>query len=162
MPLDQVRLGTPPLGQDGDDPRTAFTRINTNFKNLDDFGFSGPVQRAVTNLDDAIAPGWYSALTGTASSLPPGITKPLLFVATTPAGDIVQRATDVVTGTSAERIFGFAAGAWTAWRVLGTAAAANLTTTATDATLGRVIKVGDFGLGSVRKEMSQTPHGTSQ
>lgn len=57
MALDQIRLGTPPSGQDGDDARTAFNRINANFKSMDDWAITGPVNRTVTNLNDAVAPG---------------------------------------------------------------------------------------------------------
>ncbi|WP_176509401.1 MULTISPECIES: pyocin knob domain-containing protein [Pseudomonas] len=153
MALDQIRLGTPPSGQDGDDARTAFSRINANFKSMDDWAITGPVNRTVTNLNDAVAPGWYAALSGSAANIPPGITYPLIYVTTHPNGFILQEARDVITGKPAWRSYNANVSAWGTWRPglstldVGTAAAATLTTSALDDTVGRVLKVGDFGLG---------------
>ncbi|WP_060507161.1 pyocin knob domain-containing protein [Pseudomonas sp. NBRC 111124] len=153
MALDQIRLGTPPSGQDGDDARTAFSRINANFKSMDDWAITGPVNRTVTNLNDAVAPGWYAALSGSAANIPPGITYPLVQVTTHPNGFILQEARDVITGKPAWRSYNANVSGWGAWRPglstldVGTAASGVLTTSNYDDTAGRVLKVGDFGLG---------------
>ncbi|WP_054886643.1 pyocin knob domain-containing protein [Pseudomonas sp. NBRC 111130] len=154
MALDQIRLGTPPTGTDGDDARTAFTRCNNNFKSLDDWGITGVMTRNITNLNDANQPGWYAALAGGAANLPPGITYAMIFVGVHNAGFVVQEATDVTSGKSATRVFNAnGTGAWGDWRTdiaavdLGSAAFATLTTSVQDATPGRVLRVNDFGIG---------------
>jgi len=161
MALDQIRLGTPPSGQDGDDARTAFSRINANFKSMDDWGLTGSMARTVTDLNDAIQPGWYAALSGTAGHLPPGITYPVVFVGLHNAGFIVQQATDVISGKVASRAYNAnGSGSWGNWVVgvtsaeLGSAAYATLTTSKTDSTVGRALKVNDFGWGGYVETVS--------
>jgi|GEM_PF-1771837 len=154
MALDQIRLGTPPSGQDGDDARTAFTRCNANFKLMDDWGVTGGITRSVTNLNDATQPGWWSALAGGAANLPPGITYPLIFVGLHSAGFITQEAMDVTTGKTAWRTYNAnGAGNWGGWRAgiaaadLGSAAYLTATQSVLDKTVGRALRVNDFGLG---------------
>ncbi|MGG7596605.1 hypothetical protein LOY42_20110 [Pseudomonas sp. B21-023] len=156
MTLDPVRLGTPPSGTDGDDARTAFTRINANFAELDNTGFTGhfPATREVSDCNHASGPGWWSALGGTAANLPPGITYPCIYTAVSASGFVTQLAIEAVSGKSATRAYNVNNAQWTAWVVhanaanLGTAAAASLTASALDATPGRVLKVGDHGIGA--------------
>ena len=153
MALDQIRLGTPPSGQDGDDARTAFTRCNNNFKSLDDWGLTGPITRAVTNYNDAIAAGWHSALAGTEANRPPNVQYALVFVGVHSGGYLVQTATDILNGRSARRVFRSNDSTWGAWRqsadtdLFGTAAFATLTQSTTDTATGRVLKVGDYAIG---------------
>ena len=155
MPLDSIKLGTPPSGADGDVLRTAFMRINNNFKMMDDMGLTAPISptRDISDLNQATNPGWYSALSGTTAHLPPGITYPVVCVAQTAVGFIVQIALDPMTGKSASRGFNANIQTWTDWRStpassdLGTAAFAALTTSTGDSTTGRVLKVGDFAIG---------------
>ncbi|CAK16855.1 pyocin knob domain-containing protein [Pseudomonas entomophila] len=155
MALDPVRLGTPPSGLDGDDARTAFSRINANFAVLDNTGLTGllPATRNVADCNDASGPGWWSALSGSAAHLPPGITYPLIHTSVSAGGFVTQFAIEVVSGKSATRAYNVNTKSWTVWTVhadaakLGTAATASLTTSSADATLGRVLKVGDFGVG---------------
>lgn len=42
MAQQQINLGTSPSGQDGDDARTAFTKVNENFTELYDGSVSQP------------------------------------------------------------------------------------------------------------------------
>jgi hypothetical protein len=104
MPLDQVRLGTPPSGQDGDDPRTAFTRINNNFKLLDDAGISGPIAqtREVVNYNDVNQPGEFIG-TATALGRPDGFGRAKLRVSLAFDDVITQVAIDHATGRIASR-----------------------------------------------------------
>jgi hypothetical protein len=152
MALDQIRLGTPPSGQDGDDARTAFTRCNTNFASLDNWGITGPMTRVVSNYNDAIAAGWHGALQGTELNRPPNVTYGLIHVGVYVGGYVVQDAIDMVTGRSATRGFNSNNGEWSAWRPntttdqLGTAAFANVTVGTGDPTAGRLLKVGDTGI----------------
>lgn len=156
MALDPIKLGTPPSGIDGDDARTAFSRINANFAVLDNTGLTGPLAatRNVLDCNDATGPGWWSALSGAAGHLPPGITYPFIHTSANVGGFVTQLAIEVVSGKSATRAYNVNSSSWTAWTVhanatnLGTAAAANLTTTTFDTTLGRALKVGDHGIGA--------------
>lgn len=116
MALDQVRLGTPPSGQDGDDPRTAFTRINNNAKLLDDSGITGPVvaTREVASYNDATQPGGWIG-TATATSRPPGFGRANFTVALGHDGSITQEAVDIATGQAATRSYDPSASSWVAW-----------------------------------------------
>ena len=156
MTLDPVRLGTPPSGIDGDDARTAFTRINANFAVLEKNGLAGPIPvvRDVADCNDASGPGWWSALSGTAAHLPPGIKSAFIHTAMNAGGFVTQLAIDVASGQSATRAFNASSQSWADWVVhanaarLGTAAMASLTSSNVDSTPGRVLKMGDFGIGS--------------
>lgn len=116
MALEQVRLGTPPSGSDGDDPRTAFTRINNNAKLLDDSGVSGPVStaREVTSYNDATQQGRWIGI-ATASNQPPGFGRAIVNVAVGHDGSITQEAIDISTGRFASRGFNPETMVWSAW-----------------------------------------------
>ncbi|WP_369991334.1 hypothetical protein [Pseudomonas xanthosomatis] len=116
MALDLVRLGTPPIGQDGDDPRTAFTRINNNFNLLDDAGISGPIAQAreVTSYNDANQPGEYIG-TATASGRPEGFGRTNLRVSLAFDDAITQFAVDLATGASATRGYNPTSDTWSPW-----------------------------------------------
>ncbi|AXA25627.1 hypothetical protein [Pseudomonas putida] len=154
MALQQVNLGTPPSALDGDDPRTAFTRINNNSQFLDTIGISAPIGRPVPNDDcnQAMTEGWWSAASGTAANRPPGMTFPLIYVVTI-GGYVVQSALDMFSGRRAGRGYNVVNGQWADWgreaflSDLGTAAFAALTTSDLDTTVGRALKVGDHGVG---------------
>lgn len=137
MALDQVRLGTPPLGQDGDDPRTAFTRINNNAKLLDDSGVSGKIaaEREVDNYDLAVGPGAWTG-SATASKRPPGFGRASIAYLESAVGGATQVAVDFATGILASRAYPDGA-----WKVAPT-----MTQSTTDYTSGRGMRVGDFGL----------------
>ncbi|WP_139669573.1 hypothetical protein [Pseudomonas sp. F16(2018)] len=117
MPMQQVNLGTPPSAVDGDSARTAFTRINDNFKTLDGMGVSGPVDgnRAIQDCNLALSPGLWLATSGTSSNRPPGLTYVLLRVSTTDYGAIVQEAVDVIHGDQAVRTFNPNNNTWGHW-----------------------------------------------
>lgn len=154
MALQQVNLGTPPSALDGDDPRTAFTRINNNSQFLDTAGYTAAIGRPVPNDDcnQAMTEGWWSAASGTAINRPPVMTFPLIHVVTI-GGYVVQSALDMFSGRRAGRGYNVVSGQWSDWgreaflTDFGTAAFAALTTSSGDATAGRVLKVGDFGVG---------------
>jgi len=116
MALDQVRLGTPPTGQDGDDPRTAFTRINNNFKQLDETGITGPVvqTREVSNYNDANQPGDFIA-TASASNRPYGFGRATVRVSVAFDDAVTQHAVDHTTGSAATRSFNPANDSWSGW-----------------------------------------------
>lgn len=120
MTLQQVNLGTPPAGSDGDDPRTAFTRINSNFKALDDMGLTGPVvaTREVANLNDASGPGKWIG-TAAATNRPVGFTRSSIEVVEEVSGDLMQQATDKATGQIANRVYTASTDAWSAWVIIG-------------------------------------------
>ncbi|MCG8292368.1 MULTISPECIES: hypothetical protein [Pseudomonas] len=117
MPMQQVNLGTPPSAVDGDSARTAFTRINDNFKALDAMGVSGPAagNRAIQDCNLALAPGLWLATSGIASNRPPGLTYVVLRVSTTEYGAILQEAVDIVYGDRAVRTFNPNNNAWGHW-----------------------------------------------
>ena len=117
MPMQQVNLGTPPSAVDGDSVRTAFTRINANFKALDGMGVTGPADsnRAIQDCNLALAPGVWLATSGTASNLPSGLTYAVLRVTTTDYGAIIQEAVDVIYGDRAVRTFNPNNNTWGHW-----------------------------------------------
>lgn len=129
MALEQVRLGTPPSGSDGDDPRTAFTRINNNAKLLDDSGVTGAVAvaREVANYNDAIQPGRWIG-TATATNRPTGFGRANIAVSLLHDGTITQEAVDVTSGRSSSRSYNPATSAWTTWP--------------------KAVFAGDYGLGT--------------
>ncbi|WP_313650435.1 pyocin knob domain-containing protein [Pseudomonas soli] len=115
MALEQVRLGTPPSGSDGDDPRTAFTRINNNSKFLDDCGLTGPVTRSATDCNVAVQPGWWNCSGGSVSNRPPGMSYPYVLVVESESPALMQIAVDAATGYLASR--GRPSnGQWSKWR----------------------------------------------
>ena len=116
MSLDKVRLGTPPSGQDGDDPRTAFTRINNNFQFLNESGISGAIaeSRGVVSYNDAIQPGEYIGTT-TASNRPPDFGRAILRVSLAHDDAVTQFVVDQATGTSATRSYNPATDKWSPW-----------------------------------------------
>jgi len=154
MALSPIALGTPPNALDGDDARTAFLKINNNSQFLDTIGVSAPIGRPVPNDDcnQAMTEGWWSAASGTAANRPPGMTFPLIYVVTI-GGYVVQSALDMFSGRRAGRGYNVVNGQWADWgresflSDLGTAAFAALTTGDLDITAGRVLKVGDHGVG---------------
>ncbi len=163
MALDQIRLGTPPSAQDGDDARTAFTRANNNFKALDDMGFTGFLSgaRNVSNYNDAGAPGRYAALAGTEANKPPNIQYGLIDVIQHNAAYLVQQVVDVLSGRQATRGYSPAnGGTWGAWRPvvntdqLGSAAFRNVTGGRMDSTAGLMLQTGDFGCGGYLETLS--------
>ncbi len=124
MTLQQVNLGTPPAGSDGDDPRTAFTRINSNFKQLDDAGLTGPIAaaREVANLNDASSPGKWIG-TAAAANRPAGFTRSSIDVVEEVSGDLMQQATDKSTGRVANRVYTASTDLWSAWVAIGSGGA---------------------------------------
>jgi len=154
MALSLISLGTPPNALDGDDARTAFLKINNNSQFLDTIGVSAPIGRPVPNDDcnQAMTEGWWSAASGTATNRPPGMTFALVYVITI-GGYVVQSAVDMFSGRRSGRGYNVANGQWSDWgresflTDFGTAAFATLTTSANDANPGRVLKVGDYGIG---------------
>lgn len=146
MALEQVRLGTPPSGSDGDDPRTAFTRINNNAKLLDDIGVSGPVSaaREVASYNDATQPGRWIG-TATATSRPPGFGRANLEVALCYDGSITQEAVDIATGQRAYRGFSTTTSSWGSWIAPGSAASKDVVAGSYDTTPGRVVTTGPSG-----------------
>lgn len=117
MPMQQVNLGTAPSAVDGDSVRTAFTRINGNFRALDGMGVSGPVDsnRAIQDCNLALAPGIWLATSGTASNRPAGLTHVVLRVSTTEYGAILQEAVDIIHGDRAVRTFNPNNNTWGQW-----------------------------------------------
>ncbi len=117
MPMQQVNLGTPPSAIDGDSVRTAFTRINANFRALDGMGISGPIEssRVVQDCNLALAPGLWMATSGTASNRPQGLTYVVLRVNTTEYGAILQEAVDIIYGDRAVRTFNPNNNTWGHW-----------------------------------------------
>ncbi|AZL69193.1 pyocin knob domain-containing protein [Pseudomonas oryziphila] len=124
MTMQLVNLGTPPSGSDGDDPRTAFTRINSNFKQLDDTGLTGPIAaaREVANLNDASSPGKWIG-TAAAANRPAGFTRSSIDVVEEVSGDLMQQATDKSTGRVANRVYTASTDTWSAWVIIGSGAA---------------------------------------
>lgn len=140
MALDQVILGTiPNNGRDGDDPRTAFTRINNNAKLLDDSGVSGKIaaEREVDDYNLATDPGAWTG-SATASNRPPGFGRASIVFLESASGGASQVAVDFATGILASRAF--PGGTWEV--------APTMTQSTTDYTPGRGMRVGDFGMGS--------------
>ncbi|HEK0905463.1 TPA: hypothetical protein SMQ04_000173 [Pseudomonas putida] len=80
------------------------------------------------------------------------MTFPLIYVITI-GGYVIQNAVDLSTGRRAGRAFNVVNGQWSPWgreaflTDFGTAAFAALTTSANDPNPGRVLKVGDYGIG---------------
>ncbi|MFV3316579.1 hypothetical protein [Pseudomonas sp. NY15374] len=148
MALQQVNLGTPPSALDGDDPRTAFTRINNNFQFLDTIGVSAPIGRPVPNDDCnlAMTEGWWNAASGSAANRPPNMTFILIHVVTV-GGYVVQHAVDMFSGRRAGRAFNVGNSTWSVWgrevflTDLGTAAFANI--------LGTVSSSGGVPTGAI-------------
>lgn len=155
MALSLIALGTPPNALDGDDARTAFLKINNNSQFLDTIGVSAPIGRPVPNDDcnQAMTEGWWSAASGTAANRPPGMTFALIYVITI-GGYVVQSALDMFSGRRAGRGFNVVNGQWSDWgresflADFGTAAFAALATSDIDQTTGRVVRIGDHGVGS--------------
>lgn len=163
MALDQVRLGTPPLGQDGDDPRTAFTRINNNAKLLDDSGVSGKIaaEREVNDYNLAVGPGAWTGL-ASAANRPPGFGRASIVFLESASGGASQVAVDFATGELASRPFpgavwkkglsgivGIESGGTGATDAAGARTNLELvkTTSTQDYTEGRLLRVGDHGTG---------------
>jgi len=123
-----VNLGTiPNSGLDGDDARTAFTKVNENFSELYNAmgGASGTVSPKLTAVANSV---WAANQLLMASGA-----NTLAMLTTGATGRALIAAANAAAGRAALS--------------LGTAAVANLTTTSTDNTPNSVLKVGDFGLG---------------
>lgn len=117
MTLQQVNLGTiPNNGADGDVPRTAFTRINDNFKLLDDSGVSGPVSaaREVSSYNDTTQPGRWIG-TATATNRPPGFGRTNFEVSLGHDGSVTQSSVEVASGQLATRGYDPGTSTWSAW-----------------------------------------------
>lgn len=130
MAKQTINLGTiPNSGLDGDDARTAFTKVNENF---------GELYTAMGGTGGTVSP----KLTAVASSV--WAANQLLMASG--ANTLAMLA----TGATGRALIGAAnAAAGRTTLGLGTAAIANVTTSTTDVTLGSVLRVGDSGLGAV-------------
>lgn len=114
MALEKIRLGTPPDGKDGDDGRTAFTRINENFSLMDRIGLTAEIGRATVDFNQATDPGWYYDANNTAQNKPP-LAYAVVFVIRRPGGFVIQEARSITAGNTATRILNGNSGSWTAW-----------------------------------------------
>jgi len=169
MAIEQIPLGQAPYGEDGADAREAFTTVNQNFAELD--------ARSAQNAEDIAgkadsndarftdAREWIAATISQAEAEAGSATTRRAWTAVR-----VWQAIAAWWAASAakSKLDGIAAGATanssdatllnranhTGTQLLstisnaGTAAAANTTTSDTDATSGRVLTVGAFGLGA--------------
>lgn len=144
MAKQTVNLGTiPNSGLDGDDARTAFTKVNENFSEL--YNAMGGAGGTVSPKLTAVANSVWAANQLLMASGPNTLT----MLASGATGRSLIAAANAAAGRLA--------------LALGTAAVANLTTTTTDNTVGSVLRVGDFGLGansSVALVDANTPTGS--
>lgn len=130
MAKQTVNLGTiPNSGLDGDDARTAFTKVNENFSEL---------YNAMGGAGGTVSP----KLTAVANSV--WAANQLLMAS---GANTLAMLTTGATGRALIGAANAAAGRTTLG--LGTAAIANVTTSTTDVTPGSVLRVGDSGLGAV-------------
>ena len=144
MAKQTVNLGTiPNSGLDGDDARTAFTKVNENF---------GELYTAMGGAGGTVSP----KLTAVANSV--WAANQLLMASG--ANTLAMLA----TGTTGRALIGAAnAAAGRTALALGTASTSNVTASVTDNTVGNILKVGDFGLGansSVALVDANTPTGS--
>lgn len=148
MAQQQINLGTSPSGQDGDDARTAFTKVNENFTEV--YAGIGGAQPTNPKLTAIAASVWaanqlmyatgpdtvaMTSLTDFARSILDDADD--AAVRATLGGTVVGQALFTATSEASAR----------ASLQLGTAATSTVTISNNDATAGRITKVGDFGLG---------------
>ena len=144
MAKQTVNLGTiPNSGLDGDDARTAFTKVNENFSELYNAmgGAGGTVSPKLTAVANSV---WAANQLLMASGA-----NTLAMLATGTTGRALIGAANAAAGRTA--------------LALGTASTSNVTTSVTDNTVGNILKVGDFGLGansSVALVDANTPTGS--
>lgn len=114
---------------------------------------------AALNLNSLVAPGAYLAIPGTgAAGYPAGETEGIVSIAAGTSGavnnKVAQRWAGLTTGKEFRRVSIDAGTSWTGWLEnlnsgqFKTAAFADLTTSDIDQTVGRVLKVGDHGVGT--------------
>ena len=120
MAKQTVNLGVVPNGVGGDDVRTGFTKVNDNFTEL----YTPPTQVEAETGTSQVVKGW------TAQRVRQAIVAWYTGISGAIGRTILGRST-------AEQVRGDLG--------LGTAAQATLTTSSTDVTVGRVLKVGDGG-----------------
>lgn len=130
MAKQTINLGTIPNdGQDGDDARTAFSKVNLNFTELYNAmgGSSGTVSSKLTAIASSVWAANQLLITTGADSL--------AMLTTGANGRLLMAGADAAANRTNLG--------------LGTSATATMTTSATDTVANRSLKVGDFGLGVV-------------
>lgn len=136
-----INLGTAPLGEDGDTVRAAFEKVNSNTSEL----YSTKANTTDSRLTDARE--W------TAETVPQAEAE--AGTATTRRAWTAQRVREAIVAwwNSVSSAWGRAlvsstnAAAGRTALELGNAATSNITSTNFDSTWGRLVKVGDYGLG---------------
>lgn len=126
MAKQDINLGTAPSGLDGDDARTAFAKVNANFAEL----YDGTVLQKVNAKLTAIAESVWAANQMM-------YTTGLNTLAMTPLTAFARTILDDADAATMRATLG-----------LGTAALSDITTSTTDTTPGRLLRVQDFGVGS--------------